>query len=36
MIKVPGTEEGIPAIRELTAAGINVNITLLFSTAVYE
>jgi transaldolase/glucose-6-phosphate isomerase len=36
MIKVPGTEEGIPAIRELTALGINVNITLLFSTAVYE
>jgi transaldolase / glucose-6-phosphate isomerase len=36
MIKVPGTEEGIPAIRELIAAGINVNITLLFSSAVYE
>ena len=36
MIKVPGTEEGIPAIRELIGAGINVNITLLFSTAVYE
>lgn len=36
MIKVPGTEEGIPAIRQLIAQGINVNITLLFSTAVYE
>jgi transaldolase / glucose-6-phosphate isomerase len=36
MIKVPGTEEGIPAIRQLIGAGINVNITLLFSTAVYE
>ena len=36
MIKVPGTEEGIPAIRELIAGGINVNVTLLFSTAVYE
>ncbi len=36
MIKVPGTEEGIPAIRQLIAGGINVNITLLFSTAVYE
>ncbi len=36
MIKVPGTEEGIPAIRQLIAEGINVNITLLFSTAVYE
>ncbi len=36
MIKVPGTEEGIPAIRRLTAEAINVNITLLFSKAVYE
>ena len=36
MIKVPGTEEGIPAIRHLIAGGINVNITLLFSTKVYE
>jgi transaldolase len=31
MIKVPGTPEGIPAVRELIASGINVNITLLFS-----
>src|SRR6202167_2170561 len=30
MIKVPGTPEGLPAIRELLADGINVNITLLF------
>jgi transaldolase / glucose-6-phosphate isomerase len=36
MIKVPGTDEGIPAITQLIAAGINVNITLLFSTEVYE
>ncbi len=36
MIKVPGTEQGIPAIRQLIGAGINVNITLLFSTKVYE
>jgi transaldolase/glucose-6-phosphate isomerase len=36
MIKVPGTEEGIPAIRQLIGQAINVNITLLFSTAVYE
>jgi transaldolase/glucose-6-phosphate isomerase len=36
MIKVPGTEEGIPAIEELTAAGVNVNVTLLFSVARYE
>ena len=31
MIKIPGTMQGLLAIRELTAAGINVNITLLFS-----
>ncbi|KAA3658617.1 MAG: transaldolase [Chloroflexi bacterium] len=36
MIKVPATPEGIPAIRELIAAGINVNITLMFSMAHYE
>ncbi len=31
MIKVPGTNEGIPAIEELIFSGVNVNITLLFS-----
>jgi transaldolase/glucose-6-phosphate isomerase len=31
MIKVPGTPEGVPAIRQLTSQGINVNVTLLFS-----
>src|SRR3984957_11599447 len=36
MIKVPGTQEGLPAIRDLIASGINVNITLLFAQAVYE
>jgi transaldolase/glucose-6-phosphate isomerase len=36
MIKVPGTEEGIPAIRQLIREGINVNITLLFSVVIYE
>ncbi|HEY2013980.1 MAG TPA: transaldolase, partial [Bryobacteraceae bacterium] len=36
MIKVPGTAEGIPAIRQLISEGINVNVTLLFSQAVYE
>jgi transaldolase/glucose-6-phosphate isomerase len=35
MIKVPGTREGLPAIRELTSDGINVNITLLFAQQVY-
>jgi transaldolase/glucose-6-phosphate isomerase len=36
MIKVPGTKEGVPAIRTLISEGINVNVTLLFSVAVYE
>src|SRR5439155_20969124 len=36
MIKVPATKAGIPAIRALTARGVNVNITLLFSNSVYE
>jgi transaldolase/glucose-6-phosphate isomerase len=36
MIKVPGTPQGLPAIRELIAEGINVNITLLFAQSVYE
>jgi transaldolase len=31
MVKVPGTEEGAKAVRQLIAEGINVNITLLFS-----
>lgn len=35
MIKVPATPEGIPAIKELIAAGINVNVTLIFSPAMY-
>jgi len=33
MIKVPGTPEGMPAIRDLIGRGINVNVTLLFSRA---
>jgi transaldolase len=36
MIKVPATREGIPAIEELIAAGVNVNITLMFSMSHYE
>ena len=36
MIKVPGTAEGIPAFEQLISEGINVNVTLLFSRAVYE
>src|SRR6185437_9504742 len=36
MIKVPATKPGLPAIKQLTGEGINVNITLLFSQKVYE
>jgi len=36
MIKVPGTEEGLPAIQQLIGEGINVNITLLFSLSRYR
>jgi transaldolase / glucose-6-phosphate isomerase len=36
MIKVPGTPEGIPAIRQLLSEGININVTLLFAQGVYE
>ena len=35
MVKVPGTKEGLPAIQRLIAAGVNVNVTLLFSVARY-
>lgn len=36
MIKVPGTEEGLPAIQQLTADGVNVNVTLLFGLPRYR
>ncbi|MGH8595828.1 MAG: transaldolase, partial [Gammaproteobacteria bacterium] len=36
MIKVPATRAGLAAIRELTADGINVNVTLLFGLARYR
>ncbi len=36
MIKVPGTDAGIPAVRDLIAAGININITLLFACEAYR
>ena len=36
MIKVPATQEGIDAVEVLTADGINVNITLMFSLEHYE
>jgi transaldolase len=36
MIKVPATPEGIPAVEALTAEGININATLIFSIPQYE
>ena len=36
MIKIPATPEGIPAIEESIANGININITLIFSNDVYS
>ena len=36
LIKVPATDAGVSAIEELTAAGVNVNVTLLFSLERYE
>ncbi|MEX0915164.1 MAG: transaldolase [Wenzhouxiangellaceae bacterium] len=36
MLKVPGTEQGLTAIRTLLADGMNVNVTLLFSVTRYR
>jgi transaldolase len=36
MIKVPATAEGLPAVTQLTAEGINVNVTLLFGLPRYR
>ncbi|MBV9336442.1 MAG: hypothetical protein JO243_11160, partial [Solirubrobacterales bacterium] len=36
LIKVPGTGEGVKAFEELTALGVNVNVTLLFAVERYE
>ncbi len=36
MIKVPATDQGIPAVETLIGEGINVNVTLIFSPAMYE
>ncbi len=35
-IKIPGTDEGVPAIEQMLYEGVNVNITLLFSIKSYE
>jgi transaldolase / glucose-6-phosphate isomerase len=36
MIKIPGTPEGLPAIRQCLEDGLNINITLLFAQSAYE
>lgn len=36
LIKVPATRQGLPAIEQLINDGVNVNVTLLFSTKRYE
>jgi transaldolase/glucose-6-phosphate isomerase len=36
MVKVPGTQAGVPAIRQLIEDGLNINVTLLFSRNGYE
>jgi transaldolase len=36
MIKVPGTKEGLTAIRQLISEGININVTLLFGLPRYR
>lgn len=36
MIKVPATPQGLPALEQLVADGINVNVTLIFALPVYE
>lgn len=36
MIKIPATPAGLPAIEQLTAEGMNINVTLLFTVTTYE
>ena len=36
IIKIPGTDEGVPAIEQAIYEGINVNVTLLFAVEAYE
>ncbi|HEY9287101.1 MAG TPA: bifunctional transaldolase/phosoglucose isomerase [Candidatus Dormibacteraeota bacterium] len=35
-VKIPATDEGVPAIEQCLADGLNINITLLFSVKMYE
>ncbi len=36
MVKIPGTPQGLPAIKQMISEGVNINITLIFSPKVYE
>ncbi len=36
MIKIPGTDEGVPAIEQMLYEGVNINVTLLFSVDAYR
>jgi transaldolase/glucose-6-phosphate isomerase len=36
MIKIPGTDEGLPAIEQMLYEGLNINVTLLFKVEQYE
>jgi transaldolase/glucose-6-phosphate isomerase len=36
MVKIPGTKEGVPAIEECIAEGVNINVTLVFAIEFYE
>ena len=36
MVKIPGTAEGVPAIRQCLSEGININVTLLFGVPRYR
>ena len=36
MVKIPGTRAGIPAIEQMIAEGLSINVTLLFAVSMYE
>ncbi len=36
LVKIPATEQGLPAIEECLAAGVSINITLIFAIEFYE
>src|SRR3984893_7539542 len=36
MVKIPGTKPGLPAIRQMLGEGVNINVTLIFSTERYD